>query len=74
MVREDARILTKDEAKPCPFCGSQREIQPWHGGGPRKRLVSCSEDTCVVSPATTGSTKKWALINWNTRRTPKIEG
>lgn len=54
-------------AFPCPFCGAPAEIEPWHGGGPRKRLVSCSNVQCPVHPQVAGSTEKRALASWNTR-------
>jgi len=47
-----------DEALPCPFCWREPTIEPWHGGGPRKRLIACDQDTCPVAPSVT---------EWNTR-------
>jgi len=64
---ETPKLLELDEAKACPFCGHQAEIQPWHGGGPRKRLVSCSNEQCAVSPQVSGSSRAIALSIWNTR-------
>lgn len=67
---KDETILSAADALPCPFCGQQPTIQPWHGGGPRKRLVHCPAryyDECAVSPSVTGSTRKQALERWNRR-------
>jgi hypothetical protein len=58
---------TKERIKPCPFCGSQPKIQPWHGGGPRKRLIGCDNDACLVMPACCGTTERRAIENWNYR-------
>jgi len=63
----EPKILSLEEAKACPFCGAQAQIQYWHGGGPRKRLVSCSNDMCVANPSVAGSTANKALENWNRR-------
>lgn len=66
----EVKILSAARAIPCPFCGSRAEIQKWHGGGPNKRMVSCSdesEDGCLVGPCVTGETYAEALENWNRR-------
>jgi len=53
----------------CPFCGSSPEIQFWHGGKPTKRLISCSNPECDVSPKVTGETERAAIASWE-RRAP----
>ena len=62
--------LLPDEAKPCPWCGEQPDIQRWHGGGPQKRMIGCQSIFCEVSPEVTGGTRKSALAHWNERRVP----
>ena len=59
--------LSIQDAEPCPWCGTQPTIQPWHGGGPRKRMVGCPNEHCAAGPSVTGSTRKAALMYWNTR-------
>lgn len=59
--------LDASEALPCPFCGVLPVIQPWHGGGPRKKMVMCDNEDCHISPSVTGSSKARALEYWNTR-------
>jgi hypothetical protein len=66
-VNDEPKVVKSDSAEPCPFCRSQPTIQPWHGGGPLKRLVSCDNQDCLVRPLVTGNTRKAALDNWNHR-------
>lgn len=60
-------ILSPDQALPCPFCGMQPGIQPWHGGGPEKHLVACEHDNCDVQPSVSGETAQEAMDRWNRR-------
>lgn len=53
----------------CPFCGASPQIEFWHGGGPQKRMISCSGDDCPINPMTTGETKRAAIARWE-RRAP----
>lgn len=55
---------------PCPFCGGPATIQSWHGGGPKKRLVTCEdtdENRCFVIPSVTGGNRDVAIRRWNWR-------
>lgn len=53
----------------CPFCGSPVEVEPWHGGGPLKTMIQCSEgaDSCAVGPSACADTPEQAANEWNTR-------
>lgn len=51
----------------CPFCGEIPVMEPWHGGSPTKRLISCAGEDCFVSPQVTGETPNAAARNWNAR-------
>lgn len=53
----------------CPFCGASPEIEFWHGGGPQKRLISCSNVDCDICPSVTGETERSAIAKWE-RRAP----
>ncbi len=66
-TRQDPQTLGTDEAKPCPWCGMQPTIKPWHGGLPTKKMVACENEDCDVAPQVTGPTRREALARWNTR-------
>lgn len=51
----------------CPFCGDYPVMQKWHGGKPSKRMISCVNLHCYVSPQVTGETPKKAAHHWNFR-------
>lgn len=55
------------ELLPCPFCGAHPTIEPWHGGKPTKRMVSCDNDDCAVCPSVSGETEREAITRWNLR-------
>jgi len=59
---------------PCPFCGGSAAIEPWHGGGPRKRHVGCDNEACPIRPGVTGCTAAVAVHRWNTRRGEEPQG
>jgi len=67
-AKEDPTVLTLEDAKPCPWCGEQPTIQPWHGGRSTKRMVGCDNEECSVRPCVSGQTRLEALLNWNTRK------
>lgn len=59
---------------PCPFCGGEATVQPWHGGRPTKKLIRCSNDGyydedggCSVGPSVCGETEEEAAAAWNRR-------
>lgn len=76
-TEEEKRIITNfsrpmrplNPVLGCPFCGVQPTIEPWHGGGPLKRMVACDNDQCPVQPTVTGGRLSVAIKKWNTRAT-----
>lgn len=59
---------------PCPFCGGEATVQPWHGGRPTKKLIRCSkgyyydeDGGCSVGPSVCGETEEEAAASWNRR-------
>lgn len=63
-------LSSDSKLKPCPFCGDRPAIEPWHGGGHDKRMVSCMSDACYVNPAVTGENEQEAANHWNARPAP----
>jgi hypothetical protein len=59
--------VVDERAKPCPFCGIEPSVAPWHGGPMTKRMIACDNDACDVAPSTAGDTIKIALERWNRR-------
>lgn len=51
----------------CPWCDTAPILEPWHGGGPKKCMVSCDNDYCEVRPHVTGATAFLAVEAWNNR-------
>jgi len=68
MVIQEAKVLSIKEAKPCPWCGEQPEIEHWHGGPTTKRMISCETLECAVNPHVTGKTATEAKAIWNSRK------
>lgn len=59
---------------PCPFCGGEPTIRPWHGGRPTKKLILCSngdyydeDGGCSAGPSVCGETEEEAAAAWNRR-------
>lgn len=61
MKKKDIKLL------PCPFCGEVPSMVKWHGGSPTKRMISCNNELCYVSPHVTGETPDKASTYWNDR-------
>jgi len=54
--------------KACPFCGAKAQMEPWHGGGPNKQMISCSNGECRVGPSVCGENPEEAIKYWNMRK------
>ena len=67
ITAEEARRATEGRMRACPFCGEIPEVAPWHGGAPRKIMIGCEGEDCLVLPSVTGETPDEALENWNRR-------
>lgn len=59
--------VTLGKMDTCPFCGEVPLAEPWHGGRPRKTMVSCQNITCPAAPEVCGETPEAALSYWNER-------
>ena len=59
--------------KACPWCGEGPDVEPWHGGGPNKHMVSCANELCPASPAVTAETRNEAIRLWNERQPDEQE-
>jgi hypothetical protein len=51
----------------CPFCGEIPEIHRWHGGGPRKTMIACTNTKCPVQPQHCAATRAKAVAEWSKR-------
>lgn len=67
-LNREPKAVDCNQALACPFCGEQPTAQFWHGGGPRKTMISCPGNDCDVRPMVSGSTRARALAAWNERR------
>lgn len=66
-MTEQTSEPTTENVKPCPWCGTQPLIEPWHGGGPDKHMVSCDNEDCAAGPKVTGENRIVAIALWNER-------
>lgn len=63
----NADPVMRHDLTQCPFCGASPQIEYWHGGGPNKRMISCSSIDCDVHPMVTGDNERSAIAKWERR-------
>jgi hypothetical protein len=68
-LRINIEPVVRYDLKSCPWCGASPTIEPWHGGRPTKRLISCGDpdNECDVRPMVTGETEREAIDRWERR-------
>ena len=54
--------------KGCPFCSAKAEAFPWHGGGPNRILIGCSNEQCPAGPQVVNDRPMIAARRWNDQR------
>lgn len=64
-------VPTKQELKPCPFCGGEAQLQRhfWAGEDTGEWSVVCMTGPCNVVPRTFADEDKRKVITWWNRRT-----
>ena len=60
LARREKKGIEMQKLKCCPFCGADAESESWHGGGPKKVTVGCSNEECLIQPGMSGETQKEA--------------
>lgn len=67
--------LSKEEALPCPYCGSQPNLRmsktkhcQAHGEPYQDYIILCESKKCFMSPKTQHHIKRMALRSWNQRK------
>lgn len=53
--------------KPCPICGLEPEMEPWHGSGLNSTRIGCNADFCPVGVGVVRPSQRGAIKAWNTR-------
>lgn len=59
--------VSKTSILNCPFCGSVPEIESWHGGSPKRKMISCVFDGCPANPQIVKESERAVIVAWNTR-------
>ncbi len=57
-------VISKEELKPCPFCGGEAEYMNY---GPEGQMIRCSECCAILDK----DTKEQAIAAWNLRAAPE---